>query len=317
MNKNVANLKSTALATHDLRKTLGKIASAEKLEQQCRRARDSAGMFKAIAEKIDEQAKYIVLRDAGMAIARSLIAKATGRGKKSPAGIRLTLPKGDPGQDVADRWRKAFCTKSDAGTEIDFDKVKLALEDARLRCLRICEQQNMGTIRGTEGTGEFERYTPAKYIEAVRVALGEIDLDPATSNQAQETVRALQYYTEKDDGLALQWEGRVFLNPPYHRELAPAFIDKLVAEFAAGRVTAAILLVNNCTDTDWFDAAVRSCAGICFTHGRIKFHVPKGDDVLPTQGQAFLYFGNDVQRFEDTFCIIGFCVRPTRQFEQK
>jgi len=133
--------------------------------------------------------------------------------------------------------------------------------------------------------------------------------------EAQKTVRALQYFTEKDDGLAQEWNGRVFLNPPYHRDLAPKFIDKLVAELTAGRVIAAILLTNNCTDTKWFDVAVRACAGICFTHGRIPFHVPKCEDVLPNQGQSFLYFGEDVQRFEDVFCLIGFCVRLSRQYE--
>jgi hypothetical protein len=69
--------------------------------------------------------------------------------------------------------RNAFCCKGDGGTEIDPNKVRLALEDAAHRAIRICEQQKDGTVRGTEGTGEFERYTPAEYIEAVRKVIGE------------------------------------------------------------------------------------------------------------------------------------------------
>ena len=200
--------------------------------------------------------------------------------------------------------------QDDRKTVRDEERIAKALDDARLRCVRICEQQNANTIRGTEGTGEFERYTPAEYIEAVRTVLGEINLDPATSEQAQATVGASEFFTEEDDGLAREWHGRVFLNPPYHRELAPKFINKLVAEFAAGRVEAAIVLTNNCTDTEWFLAAANVCHSICFTNGRIKFTTPNNDEVLPTQGQAFFYFGENVGGFEEVFCSIGFCVRP-------
>jgi hypothetical protein len=38
---------------------------------------------------------------------------------------------------------------------------------------------------------------------------------------------------------------------------------------------------------------------ICFTHGRIRFRQPSGSEILPrglpTQGQAFSYFGRDVE----------------------
>jgi hypothetical protein len=50
--------------------------------------------------------------------------------------------------------------------------MKLALDDAAHRAQRICEQENANTVRGTEGTGEFERYTPPQYIELARNVLG-------------------------------------------------------------------------------------------------------------------------------------------------
>jgi hypothetical protein len=49
------------------------------------------------------------------------------------------------------------------------------------------------TVRGTAGTGENEWYTPVKYIEAARRVLGNIDLDPASCEAAQTTVRARQF----------------------------------------------------------------------------------------------------------------------------
>ena len=50
--------------------------------------------------------------------------------------------------------------------------MRLALDDAQARALRVVEQQPKGTERGTAGTGEFERYTPAEHIEAAREVLG-------------------------------------------------------------------------------------------------------------------------------------------------
>jgi len=302
-------------AIYDPVKGLKIVAVAEAGEKHWRRAKDPRKLFEAIKSKIVAQADYVVWRD-GVVVP----SQKQGKQKKQADGISVqksqksALPAADPGDVTAHRWRKKLCYKGKTGTVRDKDKMKLALQDAMHRSWRICEQEPGGTERGTLGTGEFERYTPEKYIEAARKVLGEIDLDPCTSKQAQKIVKAKHYFTEKDDGLAQEWHGRIFMNPPYHRDLAPKFITKLVAELKSERAVAAILLTNNSTDTDWFDEALKACTGICFTHGRIKFYVPEGPDVLPTQGQTFFYFGDDVQRFEDVFCVIGPCLRPSREY---
>src|SRR5206468_2070780 len=86
------------------------------------------------------------------------------------------------------------------------------------------------------GTGEMEWYTPAEYVEAVREVLGGIDLDPASSDAPQRTVRAVEYHTAATDGLAHPWRGRISLNPPYRADLIAAFVAKLLAEHGAGNV---------------------------------------------------------------------------------
>jgi phage N-6-adenine-methyltransferase len=312
MKKDLTQTRRGNVAIYNPEKGLLTILAAEAGEKHWRRAKDATQLCKAIDTKIDAQADYAVWRDG--AVEENVKPKRSGKGGKISAR-KSYLPAADPGNVVAHRWRKKLTSKNGKVTVRDEAAIAKAKNDAKHRAVRICEQEKDGTIRGTEGTGEFERYTPAFYIEAVRKALGEIDLDPATSKQAQKIVKAAQYFVEKDNGLAHEWHGRVFLNPPYHRELAPKFIEKLVTEFDAGRVQSAVVLTNNSTDTDWFDVAMRDCASICFTHGRIQFTVPNGDKVLPTQGQAFFYFGDDAQRFEDVFCVIGFCMRPSREYE--
>jgi phage N-6-adenine-methyltransferase len=154
-------------------------------------------------------------------------------------------------------------------------------------------------------TGDNEWFTPSEYIERARAVLGGIDLDPATCAIAQRTIRATAFYSKDDNGLAHEWHGRVWLNPPYARPLIEPFIDKLLNEITQGRVTAAILLTHSSTDTAWFQKAARSADAICFLRGRINFVSPTGKIATPAQGQAFFYFGSDVSRFREVFGQIG------------
>lgn len=160
-----------------------------------------------------------------------------------------------------------------------------------------------------EGTGENEWFTPQKYIEAARSVMGGIDLDPATHPAAQQTVQAIEFFTRQDDGLSKEWGGRVWLNPPYAQPLIGQFVEKLVVEFAAGRVTEAIMLTHNYTDTSWFHLAETSASLICFTKGRIRFVDIDDEECSPTQGQAFFYYGANSEEFRSIFSVFGMVMR--------
>ena len=159
-------------------------------------------------------------------------------------------------------------------------------------------------------TGAVEWYTPAPYLECARYVLGEFDLDPASSDIAQEQVRALDYFTKDDDSLEQHWNGRVWCNPPYCN--ADKFVDKLLDEIRAGRTTEAVLLVNAYCDTRWFHRALAACAAICFTLGRIKFEKPDGQPGQPPHGSAIFYFGPRLDRFSAAFADHGSIVLPAR-----
>lgn len=60
-----------------------------------------------------------------------------------------------------------------------------------------------------------EHYSPSFIVEpARRLFGGTIDLGPASSAIANETIRATRFFTRVDDGLTKPWSGNVWLNPP-------------------------------------------------------------------------------------------------------
>jgi ParB family chromosome partitioning protein len=153
-------------------------------------------------------------------------------------------------------------------------------------------------------SGENEWYTPIKYVEAARTAMGSIDLDPASNADANTVVRAERFYTVAENGLEQHWRGNVWMNPPYAQPLISQFSEKLVVELGAGNVTAACILVNNATETKWFQTLASASRAICFPAGRVKFWSSERTSA-PLQGQAVLYAGKSTETFIECFADFG------------
>lgn len=156
-------------------------------------------------------------------------------------------------------------------------------------------------------SGNNEWYTPKEFIEAATAVMGQIDLDPASSEIANKTVGAKQIYTIEDNGLEKPWFGNVWLNPPYASDLIGKFAEKVVDEL--GNIKQAIVLVNNATETEWFYGLATNATAICFPKSRVKFYTPDGKTGAPLQGQAIIYFGENVNRFINVFDEKGWCAR--------
>jgi hypothetical protein len=162
-------------------------------------------------------------------------------------------------------------------------------------------------VHVSQNTGMPEWYTPPIYLDAAREVLGTIDLDPASSEIAQARVQAESFFTAEENGLLHDWSGKVWMNPPYTAGLVDEFLEKLCQHYEANEVTEAIVLVNNATETRWFQGAAKTAAAICFPSSRIRFLDPEGNPGAPLQGQAFIYFGSDAQTFCDVFNEFGLC----------
>ena len=171
----------------------------------------------------------------------------------------------------------------------------------------VLEVQKRPHVANNSGNNEW--YTPAEYIEAARKAMGSIDTDPASNDIANKVVKAEKYYTIETNGLAHDWTGNVWMNPPYSSDLISKFVEKLKEQRA--NYNQAIVLVNNATETQWFYEIVKIASAVCFPKSRVKFYMPDGKTGAPLQGQAVLYVGNNTEKFISAFGGIGWTAKIT------
>jgi len=175
----------------------------------------------------------------------------------------------------------------------------------------VTAEQQVVKAHVTRNGGDNEWYTPIEYIEAATKVMGWIDLDPASTPEANKVIGAERFYTAEDDGLAQEWAGRVWMNPPYARDLIEKFCQKLTESYSVGSVTEACVMVNNSTDSAWFQDLAQSAEAICFHRYRIRFWHPEKES-NPLQGQAIVYLGRSAQTFHEHFHRFGFVARVNR-----
>jgi hypothetical protein len=130
--------------------------------------------------------------------------------------------------------------------------------------------------------------TPRHVIERIGLPY---DLDPCTIPGGVPWIDAARTYSLPDDGLALPWAGRVWLNPPYGKE-AGAWVERL-ADHGWG-----IALVFSRTDVRWWHAVLPRATAVCFIEGRLTFVPGAGQSAPGNSGgpSALIAFGEDCAR---------------------
>ncbi len=131
-----------------------------------------------------------------------------------------------------------------------------------------------------------EWYTPPELISC----LGKFDLDPCTSKIAIEfNNSAKNYFTKSDDGLIQEWQGRVWLNPPYENPDIYLFVQKL-----ALHNNGIALLYNRCDNKMFQDIIFPHADSIFFLKGRIRFYSMDGKrGNSPGSGSILVSFGEN------------------------
>lgn len=94
-----------------------------------------------------------------------------------------------------------------------------------------------------------------------------------------ENAKCRKYFTQREDGLAQQWSGICWMNPPYGRTIA-AWVRKAYEASQVG-VTVVCLLPSR-TDTAWWHEYVTKADEVRFVRGRIKFGTAESGAPFPS-----------------------------------
>lgn len=187
-------------------------------------------------------------------------------------------------------------------------------------------------------SGETEYYTPGFIIDAAKEVMGRIYLDPASSQKANQTVGAWQYYTADDRPIGRDWQAEtVWMNHPFNRGEQPCkpnckkktcvlrghcisepipsnaeWIDKLITEFYRSHIGQAMCITYACTSEEWFRPLFDY--PMCFLQPRTNYLLPDGTVLAGvTKGSVVTYLCRNkyqTSSFRDVFRKYGRVMFP-------
>ena len=167
----------------------------------------------------------------------------------------------------------------------------------------------IGAKPGSKPRDSDSWFTPCHYTDIAHRVMGGIDLDPFSSAKANKVIKAKRFFDIKSNAFNQKWfdsKGTVFMNPPYSRELIYPSTNIFINHWQNKSISQAIVLVNNATETKWFQLLLQNATSVCFVKKRISFTSPDGKNVSGnTRGQVFFYFGTRIKKFETSFKNIG------------
>ena len=187
-------------------------------------------------------------------------------------------------------------------TSLDRTEISIA-ERAKIEAA-IAAKVPRGINSHGDSDAPTEWYTPPEYVDKARRVLGEIDLDPASNALAQKWIQAGNYFTQEDNGLIQPWQGRVWCNPPYGRQVRK-WLGKALASYEAKEMKSAIMLLNR-SEADWYKESLQKIDAICEVKKRIAFLNASGQkQPSPRYHNDFLYIGRNVKKFKQEFESLG------------
>lgn len=164
------------------------------------------------------------------------------------------------------------------------------------KALKVLVRHKMKTLHSSN---RHDWQTPDWILDRVNL-IAPIALDPCTT--IENPTRAWNLYTKETDGLAQEWtattlqfDGLVYVNPPYGRELAK-WSTKIIAEAKIGAPI--IALVPARPDAAWFRNMKKAAKVVGFFHKRVQFVGADNGAPFPS---ALFAFNVTKSRFTNVF----------------
>lgn len=187
-------------------------------------------------------------------------------------------------------------TNEENADEWIFKAQALSRSDLRREIKEHFGNDGMGVHYSSESS---EWYTPQHIIDRVLQVMGAIDLDPCSDSHDMPNVPAKMLLTKEDDALSQEWHGRIYMNPPYGREIG-SWIEHLCQQYWECNIIEAVALIPARTDTAWFKK-LRTFPR-CFLWGRLRFSGHKTAAPFPS---AVVYLGTHLNSFVAEFADVG------------
>ena len=167
--------------------------------------------------------------------------------------------------------------------------------------------------------------TPPHIVAMVKEVLGAIDLDPASSEEANREIGAREILTKAEDGLAAAWTFKpdhllaVYLNPPggklRNKSLAALFWQQLMRYWHDGRIRHAIFAAFSVEQLATCQLDRPGCSmlnfPLCVPRKRVQWVDPlDAGRTAPSHSSCFVYVPGALDKtrtFVDVFSRIGKC----------
>jgi phage N-6-adenine-methyltransferase len=117
--------------------------------------------------------------------------------------------------------------------------------------------------------------TPLEFFERCEAKYGPFTVDVCAT---PENAKCSRFFTKDDDGLAQEWGGRCWMNPPYGREIGK-WMRKAYESSLQGATV--VCLVPARTDTAWWHDYAKK-GHVEFVRGRLKFGGSKNSAPFPS-----------------------------------
>lgn len=122
--------------------------------------------------------------------------------------------------------------------------------------------------------------TPQDLFDELNDEFG-FDIDVCAT---KENAKCSRYFTKEQNGLLQDWDGVVWCNPPYGREIGK-WVEKAYKSYQDGAII--VMLLPARTDTKWFHDYILEKAEIRFIRGRLKFGGSKNAAPFPSMVVIF------------------------------